>query len=157
MLPGCDGRTCPISSSGLIISATCRGRLGGTVGLTLPVWSRNQGALAQLFAQQAQRQSEERLLRNRMMGEVAQAQTRVLLLHRQVEEFQKTVLPPSEGNIELLRRGWQVGKFDLFRVIAASRELADTRLRLLALLEDLWSAAFELERAVGVPLVERGF
>lgn len=95
-------------------------------------------------------------MRNRIVGEVAQAHARVVLLRSQVETFRKDVLPPSENNIDLLQRGWQAGKFDLFRVIAASRELADTRLRGLSLLEELWSAALELERAVGVVLIERG-
>jgi cobalt-zinc-cadmium efflux system outer membrane protein len=130
--------------------------VGGTVGLSLPVWNRNQGPLAQVAAQERKRQAEERLLRNRIVGEVAQAHARVVLLRSQVETFRKDVLPPSENNIDLLQRGWQAGKFDLFRVIAASRELADTRLRGLSLLEELWSAALELERAVGVVLIERG-
>ena len=76
-----------------------------------------------------------------------------MCIRDRVKEFQKDVLPPAERNIELLRRGWQAGKFDLFRVITASRELTETRLRFLDLLEDLWIAAIELERSVGAPLL----
>jgi cobalt-zinc-cadmium efflux system outer membrane protein len=128
--------------------------LGGTVGLTLPMWNRNQGPLAQVHATEQQRQAEERLLRTRIRGEVALASRKLQLLRVQVQEFQQNVLPPAERNMELLRRGWQAGKFDLFRVITASRELTETRLRLLDLLEDLWVAAIELERAVGAPLLQ---
>jgi cobalt-zinc-cadmium efflux system outer membrane protein len=128
--------------------------LGGTVGLTLPMWNRNQGPLAQVHATEHQRQAEERLLRTRIRGEVALASRKLQLLRVQVQEFQQNVLPPAERNMELLRRGWQAGKFDLFRVITASRELTETRLRLLDLLEDLWVAAIELERAVGAPLLQ---
>ena len=130
--------------------------LGGTVGLTLPMWNRNQGPLAQVHATEHQRQAEERLLRTRIRGEVALASRKLQLLRVQVQEFQQNVLPPAERNMELLRRGWQAGKFDLFRVITASRELTETRLRLLDLLEDLWVAAIELERAVGAPLLQGG-
>ncbi|MFO0623734.1 MAG: TolC family protein [Polyangia bacterium] len=127
--------------------------VGGTVGLTFPFWNRNQGPIAQVTAQELQRQAEERLLLTRIRGEVAVAHRKLQLLRVQVKAFEKDVLPPAERNIELLRRGWQAGKFDLFRVITASRELAETRLRFLDLLEDLWLAAIELERAVGAPLL----
>ena len=127
---------------------------GGTVGLSLPIWNRNQGSIAQVRASEQQRQAEERLLRTRIRGEVTLAHRKLQLLRKQVEEFQKEVLPPAERNIELLRRGWQAGKFDLFRVITASRELMEARLRHLDLLEELWVAAIELERAVGAPLLQ---
>ena len=127
---------------------------GGTVGLSLPIWNRNQGPIAQVHALEQQRQAEERLLRTRIRGEVTMAHRKLQLLRKQVEEFQKEVLPPAERNIELLRRGWQAGKFDLFRVITASRELMEARLRHLDLLEELWVAAIELERSVGAPLLQ---
>ena len=126
---------------------------GGTVGLSFPFWNRNQGPIAQMQATELQRQAEERLLLTRIRGEVMVAHLKLQLLRVQVKEFQKDVLPPAERNIELLRRGWQAGKFDLFRVITASRELTETRLRFLDLLEDLWIAAIELERSVGAPLL----
>jgi cobalt-zinc-cadmium efflux system outer membrane protein len=126
---------------------------GGTLGLAFPFWNRNQGPIAQVRSSELQRQAEERLLLTRIRGEVALAHRKLQLLRVQVKDYQKDVLPPAERNIELLRRGWQAGKFDLFRVITASRELTDTRLRLLDLLEDLWLAAIELERSVGTPLL----
>ena len=123
------------------------------MGLSFPFWNRNQGPIAQMQATELQRQAEERLLLTRIRGEVMVAHLKLQLLRVQVKEFQKDVLPPAERNIELLRRGWQAGKFDLFRVITASRELTETRLRFLDLLEDLWIAAIELERSVGAPLL----
>ncbi|HRI53059.1 MAG TPA: TolC family protein [Pseudomonadota bacterium] len=129
---------------------------GGSVGIGLPLWNRNQGPLAQVAAGERARQNEERLLRVRIRNEVALAHRKMALLRSQEEAFQKTVLPLAERNLELLRRGWQAGKFDLFRVITASRELAETRLRHLDLLDDLWKASIELERAVGVPILGQG-
>jgi cobalt-zinc-cadmium efflux system outer membrane protein len=129
---------------------------GGAVGLALPLWNRNQGPLAQVAAGERVRQNEERLLRVRIRNEVALAHRKMALLCSQEEAFQKTVLPLAERNLELLRRGWQAGKFDLFRVITASRELAETRLRHLDLLDELWKASIELERAVGVPILGQG-
>lgn len=129
---------------------------GGTLGLPIPLWNRNQGPLAQNRAAETTRMTDETLLLRQMHAQVAQA-FRVLRLRRdQAQRFRDVVLPPAERNVDLLRRGWQAGKFDLFRVIAASRELTDTRLRYYAILEDFWTAALELERAVGVPLLTGG-
>ena len=125
---------------------------GGTLGLPLPLWNRNQGPLAQVSAGEVVQKNEERLLRVRIRNEVALAHRKLMLLRNQEEAFVQTVLPLAERNLDLLRRGWQAGKFDLFRVITASRELAETRLRHLDLLDDLWKASIELERAVGVPI-----
>lgn len=129
---------------------------GGSLGLPLPVWNRNQGPLAQVSAGEVAQRNEERLLRVRIRNEVALAHRKLALLRSQEEAFVQTVLPLAERNLDLLRRGWQAGKFDLFRVITASRELAETRLRHLDLLDDLWKATIELERAVGVPIFSQG-
>ena len=126
---------------------------GGSIGMSLPLWNRNQGPLAILAAAERALELEMRLLKTRIRNEVAVAQRKLLLLRSQVEDFQRTALPPAERNLDLLRRGWQAGKFDLFRVITASRELAETRLRYLDMLEALWSATIELERAIGAPVV----
>ena len=129
---------------------------GGTIGVYLPVWNRNQGPLSQLRAQEASRQREASLLTARIHSEVTVAQRKLMMLRKAVETFEKGVLPPAEHNLELLTRGFQAGKFDLFRVIVASRELAETRLRHLDLLGELWSAAIDLERAVGAPILSGG-
>lgn len=129
---------------------------GGTVGVYLPVWNRNQGPLAQVHAAETARQREQPLLQARIHSEVAVAQRKLLMLRQQVQAFQKTVIPPAERNLDLLRRGWQAGKFDLYRVIVASRELAETRLRYIDLVADLWSATIELERSVGAPILTGG-
>jgi cobalt-zinc-cadmium efflux system outer membrane protein len=125
---------------------------GGTLGLQLPLWNRNQGPLAQVRAQEQARQTEEQLLVARVRNEVTLAYRALELRRGQARRFQQMVLPPAERNLDLLRRGWQAGKFDLFRVITASRELSETRLRYLDILDDLWVAMVELERAVGAPL-----
>jgi cobalt-zinc-cadmium efflux system outer membrane protein len=126
--------------------------VGGTVGLALPLWNRNQGGRALLAAAERNRQLEQQLLITRIAAEVGQTLATLQLRHSQVEAFTRDALPPAQRNVELLRRGWQAGKFDLFRVITALRELAEVRTRYLLMLEQLWIAAISLERAVGESL-----
>lgn len=129
---------------------------GGTLGLTLPIWNRNQGPLALVSAEERALQAEQRLLALRIDNEVTLSRRKLLLLRDTVVNYQRDILPPAEQNVELLRRGWQAGKFDLFRVITASRELAEAHIHFLSLQRDLWDAAIELERAVGTPLLTGG-
>ncbi|HRI50178.1 MAG TPA: TolC family protein [Pseudomonadota bacterium] len=128
--------------------------LGGTVGLTLPVFNRNQGPLAQLEAAKRVRQAEENLVVTRIRTEVAQALRILRLRQTQLELFAREALPPAEENVDLLRRGWQAGKFDLFRVIAALRERTEVKTRYLTMLEQLWLAAISLERASGTEIID---
>ena len=126
--------------------------IGGTVGLALPLWNRNQGGLAQVRAAEQNRMAEQRLLLNRIAAEVGQAVATLHLRRSQVDAFLRDALPPAERNVDLLRRGWQAGKFDLFRVITALREQTEVRTRYLLMLEQLWMSAISLERAVGESL-----
>jgi cobalt-zinc-cadmium efflux system outer membrane protein len=124
--------------------------VGGTIGFTLPIFQRNQGPLAQIYAQKRVRQQEENLLATRIRVEVTQALHTLRLRQMQIETFAREALPPSEENVELLRRGWQAGKFDVFRTIAALREMTEVKTRYLTMIEQLWLAGITLERASGV-------
>jgi len=126
--------------------------IGGTVGLSLPLWNRSQGGLAQVRAAEKNRMAEQQLLLNRIAAEVGQAVATLNLRRSQVDAFLREAVPPAERNVDLLRRGWQAGKFDLFRVITALREQAEVRTRYLLMLEQLWLSAISLERAVGESL-----
>ena len=126
--------------------------IGGTVGLQLPVWNHGQGGLAQVSAAEKGRLAEQQLLQTRITAEVAQTFRSLQLRRSQVESFARDALPYAERNVELLRRGWQAGKFNLFRVITALREQSEVKVRYLQMVEQLWLAAFALERAVGEPL-----
>jgi len=126
---------------------------GGTIGLALPLWNRNQGPLFQVRAAERNRQAEEALLLTRIRAEVAGALATLRLRQAQVQAFAADALPPAEENVELLRRGWQAGKFDLFRVITALREMTEVKTRYLTMLEQLWLAGIALERASGTEVL----
>ena len=116
--------------------------VGPWVWQVLPIWNRNQGTAGAGFCGRAL-QAEQRLLALRIDNEVTLSRRKLLLLRDTVVNYQRDILPPAEQNVELLRRGWQAGKFDLFRVITASRELAEAHIHFLSLQRDLWDAAIE--------------
>ena len=58
-------------------------------------------------------------------------------------------LSNAERTLELVETGWRSGRFDIFRVTAAARDLARVRGLRLDLLEAVWMERIALDRAVG--------
>jgi cobalt-zinc-cadmium efflux system outer membrane protein len=119
------------------------------VGVPLPFWRRRQGETAAVRAEQA-RVDVERAVGGRQVAlEVDRALRAVALRDEQVRLDREEIVPAAEAALELLTQGWRAGKFDLFRVIQASREAGEAHRRALEDLGLLWEARIELSRAMG--------
>ena len=124
---------------------------GGGLAIALPVWRRNQGELAVARADRARFEDERGLVARQVALEVDRAHRGVRARHEQVRIQEREVLPAAERARDLLTQGWQAGKFDLFRVIQASREAGEARRHQIEALGQLWQATIELDRATGAP------
>jgi cobalt-zinc-cadmium efflux system outer membrane protein len=125
--------------------------LGGGLGVALPVWRRNQGALASARADRARTDDERALLARQITLEVDRALRDVRARDEQARIQATEIVPAAERARDLLTQGWQAGKFDLFRVIQVSREAGEARRHQIEALGNLWQAAIELDRATGAP------
>lgn len=125
--------------------------VGAGVAVPLPVWRRNQGAIATAQAQLQNVEQEKLTLSRSIALEVASAYQTFVASKEEAVVWSKDVLPSAEANIELITKGWQAGAFDMFRVIQASRELGEARLSELEILGALWRASIEIQRATGEP------
>jgi outer membrane protein, heavy metal efflux system len=119
------------------------------LAIPLPVWRRRQGEIALVRAEQARVDVERVLSAREVALEVDRALRAAVTRGAQVTLDQKEVVPSAEAALELLTQGWRAGKFDLFRVIQASRESGDAHRRALEDLGRLWEARIELDRAMG--------
>jgi outer membrane protein TolC len=59
------------------------------------------------------------------------------------------VVPAAERTLELVEQGWLAGRFDVFRVATAARDLVRVRAARLDALEMAWRARIALDRAAG--------
>lgn len=125
--------------------------IGAGVAVPLPLWRRNQGERATNRAQRQQISEETSVTEREIDAEVERTFLTVLTERDIVENWQRVVLPAVESAVELTTEGWRAGKFDLFRVIQASREASEARRGHLQSLGALWQASIALERAVGQP------
>lgn len=124
---------------------------GGGIAIPLPLWQRNQGPLAIARAQKDATDVEQELLSRDVALEVDRALRTSRARREEAQLWLDVVVPAAEANLGLIEQGWRSGKFDLFRVIQASREAGDARRTQLERLGALWHAVIELDRATGTP------
>jgi cobalt-zinc-cadmium efflux system outer membrane protein len=123
----------------------------GGIAIALPVARRKQGEIAVAEAARANVEVERALGEREIFLEVEHAWREATNRRAQVEIDDKEVVPSAEAALDLLTQGWRAGKFDLFRIIQASREAGDARRRALEDLGRLWEARIELDRTTGAP------
>lgn len=113
------------------------------VSLPVPVWNKNQGAVAAASAATAKAAWDARAIRNDLEGRLALASGRYLGAKQQVELIRGKILPPARESFEIVRRGYEQGQFDFLRLLQAQKALIEARLDYVQALEDCWVAAAE--------------
>jgi cobalt-zinc-cadmium efflux system outer membrane protein len=121
------------------------------LAIPLPFARRKQGEIATTKAARSSLDVERALGEREVELEVERAWREARNRRAQVEIDERAVVPSAEAALDLLTQGWRAGKFDLFRIIQASREAGDARRRALEDLGRLWQARIELDRTMGAP------
>jgi outer membrane protein, heavy metal efflux system len=125
--------------------------VGAGLGVPIPLWQRNQGPLAVVRAERARNDEEHAVLEREVAVEVSNLFRAVVARAEEAQRWGRDVVPAAEANVDLVSQGWRAGKFDLFRVVQASREAGEARRRQLEILGALWGASIALDRATGTP------
>ena len=123
----------------------------GVLGLSveLPVAQRNQGLRAQ--SARARESAEADLdLESRLLARaVVSALNRYDASRRELERLSLQAVPAAERTLSFAEAGFQAGRFDVFRLLAAARDSLRVRASRIDAIEAAWVARIELERAVG--------
>jgi cobalt-zinc-cadmium efflux system outer membrane protein len=119
------------------------------LGVELPIGQRNQGpraiARAQLDTERVRLETELRRVRR----EVSTSRRAYAVRLRQLATLTNDALPAANRNEDLVEEGWRAGRFDIFRLTAATRELNRVRRQRLETLLAAWNDYVELQRATG--------
>lgn len=123
----------------------------GLVGLSveLPVAQRNQGPRAQVAEARASASERLDLQARQIAREVSHAHGAYESRRSELKVIAETAQPAAERTLELVEMGWLAGRFDIFRVTTAARDVARVRGLRLDALEAAWVARVALDRAVG--------
>ncbi|HKO50799.1 MAG TPA: TolC family protein, partial [Polyangiaceae bacterium] len=123
----------------------------GVLGLTveLPVAQRNQGLRAQSARARESAEKdldlEARLLQRAVMAALGSYDSS----RRELDRLSSQAVPAAERTLSFAEAGFQAGRFDVFRLLAAARDSLRVRASRIDAIEAAWFARIELERAVG--------
>lgn len=119
------------------------------VSLELPVAQRNQGLRAQAERARESAELDLRLESRLLVRDVVAALSSYDSSRRELERLDSRALPAAERSLSFAEAGFEAGRFDVFRLLAAARDSLRVRASRIDTIEAAWIARIELERALG--------
>ncbi len=121
------------------------------VGLSipLPLFNRNQGAMAAAAVRLAKGKKEAQAERRRLRTEVIKVWQDLRSAHSEVAIFRDEILPASRKIFDAVTYGYESGKFASLEVLDAQRSLFDAKNRYIDSLTTYHQAVSNLERLIG--------
>ena len=144
----------PIFSVGGVFSNPNEFNAGLSAGVSigLPIFSRNQGEIAQSVAATAQlravRDDTRRDVENSVFGTVA----KIAAQRRQADAFQQRLVPTATDLESLAEESYRAGGTSILAVLDAQRSLRDLRREALQAMLDLQFSLADLEEILGAAL-----
>jgi len=122
---------------------------GGGISVPLPIWNRKEGEVAKAAAARSQARHELALTRQELETKVASQYSLYETARRQVESFQKHILPQAAESLRLAQFSYQHGEISLLELLDARRVYRTTEQDYYKSLLDYWLARAELWRIAG--------
>ena len=122
---------------------------GGGISVPLPLWNRKGGEVAKAAAAKSQARHELALTRQELETKLATQYSLYETARRQVESFQKHILPQAGESLRLAQFSYQHGEINLLELLDARRVYRTTEQDYFKALLDYWLARVELWRIAG--------
>ncbi len=126
--------------------------LSGAVSMTIPLFARNQGEIAQSRATVSQLQAQHDAVRRTVENQVFGAWARLQAQRQQVEVYRDQIVPTATTIEGLAEEGYKLGRNPLLTVLEAQRNLRDVRREYLQALREFQTAIADLEEIIGAPI-----
>lgn len=127
--------------------------LGLTLGIELPLFDRNQQAIATASQRREEIRVKYMASANKALAALDKAWRSYSLAVERMKLFKSTVLPQAEKNTELARKALAAGTLDSLKVLDAERAQRGAVLEALETELAVREAWIEIEAAVGFPLL----
>jgi outer membrane protein, heavy metal efflux system len=128
--------------------------LGLTLGIALPIFDRNQQAIAEAKKRREEVRTRYESQAHRVLSSVERARATLALAAEQQRVLAQAVLPAAQTNVKIAEQSLAAGSAGALQMLDAERSLRQVQVEVLEaqLAEQLaWS---NLEKAVGYPLVQ---
>lgn len=124
----------------------------GQISMELPIFSHNQGEIAQSIASERALEGELAAAHRAVDSRVESAYLDLEARQTQAQLYRETILPSSRRLEEMAEESYRAGKASLLTVLGAQRDVQQVGRDYLDSLLALQSAFAQLEEAVGAPL-----
>jgi outer membrane protein, heavy metal efflux system len=124
----------------------------GQISMELPIFSRNQGQIAQSIANQSALDGELTAARRATDAKVESAYFDLAARQTQVQLYRDTILPSSQRLEQMAEDSYRAGKANILTVLGAQHDVQQVERDYLASLLAVQSAFAQLEEAVGATL-----
>lgn len=122
---------------------------GATVGVSLPLFNRNQGRIAESRAIRERLRYERDALSLAVKQQVVTALNNLRAARAAAEYLRDQVLGTLEENVDLLQRSFTAGRIGATEVVTLRREFVASRREYVEVLADAWLARVDLDLATG--------
>jgi cobalt-zinc-cadmium efflux system outer membrane protein len=144
----------PTITFGLPMNAPDEFNVGKSLGvaMTIPLFNRNQGELAQSQATIGQIRAKGDAARRVVESGVFAALARIEAQRKQVESYRSRVIPAAVELTTLAEESYKMGRNSVLALLDAQRSLRDVRREYLQALLDFQAALADLEEVIGGPI-----
>jgi outer membrane protein, heavy metal efflux system len=122
---------------------------GGGISVPLPLWNRKEGEVDKAAAARRQAEAELSLTRQELETKLAAQYSLYQVARRQVESFQKNILPKAAESLRLAEFTYRQGETGLLEVLDSRRVYRATEQDYFKALLEYWLARAELWQIAG--------
>jgi len=124
----------------------------GQLSMELPIFTRNQGEIAQSTAKLRALELETAAKRRAIVGQVAGAYYQLSSREAEVNLYKQSLVPASKQLEELAEESYKAGKANILTVLGAQRDVQQVESEYLNSLLAMQTSFAELEETIGAPL-----
>jgi cobalt-zinc-cadmium efflux system outer membrane protein len=125
------------------------------LSLPLPLFDRSQGRKREARAEAEIAKYDLASTEQRLIRELSVVDARLRAAAEQVEAYRTRILPRAEEALQLVRGGFEAGKFGFLDLVDTQRTLAESRLAYYEKLSELNAAQAEYEALIGKATSEK--
>lgn len=124
----------------------------GQISMELPIFTRNQGEIAQSAAMQHALEQETTAKRRSIAGQVESAYYALSSREAEANLYKQTLVPATKQLEELAEESYKSGKANILTVLGAQRDVQHVESEYLISLLAMQTSFAELEETTGAPL-----
>ncbi|OQW39853.1 MAG: transporter [Proteobacteria bacterium SG_bin4] len=132
-------------------------QLGGTtavasVMIPLPLFDRNQGNLKDAYHRVSKAEDEQQAMELRLRTELALSYEAMSAAWNEINILRDEILPGAKSAFDVMRRGYELGKFGLLELLDAQRVLFQNQVLYVRALANYQRLVNDIERLIAAPI-----